>query len=142
VAITAQDIVDQVAARLGLDQSAAESTVGTIFSVIDHEADGTQVEALFDKIPGARDLAQRYDVMAPDPNAGGGGLMDMLGSALGEKAGALLHGISRLKKSGLSVEQVREAGEQFFQQAEAAAGPGLVKEITDAVPGMASHLGA
>ena len=142
MAITAQNIVDQVAARLGLDQSAAESTVGTIFSVIDHEANGTQVEALFDKIPGAQDLAQRYDVMAPDPNAGGGGLMDMLGSALGEKAGALLHGVSRLKKSGLSVEQIRQAGEELFQQAQAAAGPGLVKEITDAVPGMASHLGA
>jgi hypothetical protein len=142
MAITAQDVVDQVAARLGLDQPAAENTVGTILSVIDHEAEGTQVEALFDKMPGARDLARRYDVMAPDPNDGGGGLMDMLGSALGEKAGALLHGVSRLKKSGLSVEQVKEAGEQFFQQAEAAAGPGLVKEITDAIPGMASHLGA
>ena len=142
MAIAAQDIVDQVATRLGLDRAAAETTVGTILSVIDHEAEGTQVEALFDKMPGARDLAQRYDVMAPDPNAGGGGFMDMLGSALSEKAGALLHGVSRLKKSGLSVEQIRQAGEQFFQQAEAAAGPGLVKEIADSVPGMASHLGA
>jgi hypothetical protein len=142
MAITAQDIVDQVATRLGVDQAAAENTVGTILSVIDHEAEGTQAEALFDKIPGARDLAQRYDVMAADPNPGGGGFMDMLGSALGGKAGALLHGISRLKEAGLSVEQIKQAGEQFFQQAQAAAGPGLVKEITDAVPGMASHLGA
>lgn len=142
MAITAQDIVGQVATRLGLDQAAAENTVGTILSVIDHEAEGTKVEALFDKLPGSRDRAQRYDVMAPDPNGGGGGLMDMLGSALGEKAGALIHGISRLKEAGLTVEQVKQAGEQFFQQAEAAAGPDLVKEITDAVPGMASHLGA
>ncbi|MGN6468784.1 MAG: hypothetical protein ACTHLC_04285 [Rhizobiaceae bacterium] len=142
MAITAQDIVDQVASRLGLDQAAAENTVGTILSVIYHEAEGTKVEALFDKIPGARDLAQRYDVMATDPNAGGGGLMDMLGSALGERAGALIHGVSRLRKSGLSVEQVRQAGEQFFQQVEAAAGPGLMKEIKEQVPGMAGHLGA
>lgn len=142
MAIAAQDIVDQVATRLGLDQPTAENTVGTILSIIDHEAEGTQVDALFDKIPSARDLAQRYDVMAPGASTGGGGFMDMLGSALGGKAGALLHGISRLKASGLSVEQVKEAGEQFFQQAEAAAGPGLVKEITDSVPGMATHLGA
>ena len=143
MAITAQDIVSQVATRLGLDQSAAENTVGTILSVIDHEAEGTQVDALFDKLPGARDLAQRYDVMAADPSSGGGGLMDMLGSALGEKAGALLKGVSRLKQAGLTVEQVEQAGEQeFFQQAKVAAGPDLVKQITDAVPGMASHLGA
>jgi hypothetical protein len=140
--ITAQSIVDQVATRLGLDQAAAENTVGTILSVVDHEAEGTQVEALFDKIPGARDLAQRYDVMAADPNSGGGGLMDMLGSALGEKAGALLKGVARLKEAGLTVGQVEQAGEQFFEQAKAAAGPDLVKEITDAVPGMASYLGA
>jgi hypothetical protein len=142
MAITAQDIVNQVATRLGLDQSAAETTVGTILSVIDHEAEGTKVDTLFDKVPGSRDLAQRYDVMAADPNGGGGGLMNMLGSALGEKAGALLKGVSRLKEAGLTVEQVEQAGEQFFQQAKAAAGPDLVKEITDAVPGMASHLGA
>ena len=142
MAITAQDIVGQVATRLGLAQPAAENAVGTILSVIDHEAEGTQVDALFDKIPGARDLAQRYDVMAADPNGGGGGLMDMLGSALGEKAGALLKGVARLKEAGLTVGQVEQAGEQFFEQAKAAAGPDLVKEITDAVPGMASHLGA
>jgi hypothetical protein len=142
MAITAQDIVGQVATRLGIDQAAAENTVGTILSVIDHEAEGTQVDALFDKLPGARDLAQRYDVMAANPSGGGGGLMDMLGSALGEKAGALLHGISRLKEAGLTIEQVKEAGEQFFQQAKVAAGPGLVKEITDAVPGMAGQLRA
>ena len=142
MAITAQDIVSQVATRLGLDQSAAENTVGTILSVIDHEAEGTQVDALFDKLPGARDLAQRYDVMAADPSSGGGGLMDMLGSALGEKAGALLKGVSRLKQAGLTVEQVEQAGDLRFQQAKVAAGPDLVKQITDAVPGMASHLGA
>jgi hypothetical protein len=142
MAITAQDIVGQVATRLNVDQTVAEKAVGTILSVVDHEADGTQVESLFDKIAGARDLAQRYDVMAADPSGGGGGLMNMLGSALGEKAGALLKGVSRLKEAGLTVEQVEQAGEQFFQQAKAAAGPDLVKEITDAVPGMASHLGA
>jgi len=142
MAITAQDIVGQVATRLNVDQTVAEKAVGTILSVVNHEADGTQVESLFDKIAGARDLAQRYDVMAADPSGGGGGLMNMLGSALGEKAGALLKGVSRLKEAGLTVEQVEQAGEQFFQQAKAAAGPDLVKEITDAVPGMASHLGA
>ena len=142
MAITAQDIVGQVATRLNVDQTVAEKAVGTILSVVNHEADGAQVESLFDKIAGARDLAQRYDVMAADPSGGGGGLMNMLGSALGEKAGALLKGVSRLKEAGLTVEQVEQAGEQFFQQAKAAAGPDLVKEITDAVPGMASHLGA
>jgi len=51
--------------------------------VLHHEADGT----LFDKIQGARDLAQHYDEMAPSPT-GGGGLLDMFGSALGGAGGS------------------------------------------------------
>ncbi len=141
MAIQVQEIVSAVASSLNVDDATAQSTVGTILSVIDHEAAGTKVDELFDKIDGARELAQRFDVMAPAASGTGGGLMNMLGSALGERAGALINGVSRLRNSGLTMEQVEQAGTQLFAKAEKAAGPGLVKEITDSVPGLASHFG-
>jgi hypothetical protein len=65
----------------------------------------------------------------------------MLGSALGERAGALIRGIERLKASGLTMEQIQEAANQLVAQAKTAAGPDLVNEIVDAVPGLKGHLG-
>jgi len=139
VSIGVQDIVSAVASRLNVDNATAESAVGTILSVLDHEATGTKADALFDQLPGARDLAQRYDVMAKP--AGGGGLMGMLGSALGDRAGALVNGMAKLKGLGLSVAQVEEAGKQLIEQAKTAAGPDAVNEIVNDVPGLAGHFG-
>jgi hypothetical protein len=139
MSIDAQAIVSAVASRLNIDNATAENAVGTILSILDHEAAGTKADALFDKLPGARDLAQRYDVMA-EP-AGGGGLMGMLGSALGERAGALVNGMAKLKGLGLSVAQVEEAGKQLVEQARTAAGSDTVNEILNDVPGLAGHLG-
>ncbi len=136
--IGVQDIVSAVASRLNVDNATAESAVGTILSILDHEATGTKADALFDQLPGARDLAQRYDVMA---GAGGGGLMGMLGSALGDRAGALVNGMAKLKGLGLSVAQVEEAGKQLIEQAKTAAGPDTVNEIVNDIPGLAGHFG-
>jgi hypothetical protein len=136
--IGVQDIVSAVASRLNVDNATAESAVGTILSILDHEATGTKADALFDQLPGARDLAQRYDVMA---GAGGGGLMGMLGSALGDRAGALVNGMAKLEGLGLSVAQVEEAGKQLIEQAKTAAGPDTVNEIINDIPGLASHFG-
>jgi hypothetical protein len=137
--IDAQEIVSAVASRLNIDNATAENAVGTILSILDHEAAGTKADALFDKLPGARDLAQRYDVMA-EP-AGGGGLMGMLGSALGDRAGALINGMEKLKGLGLTVAQVEEAGKQLVEQAKTAAGPDTVNEVINDVPGLAGRLG-
>ena len=138
MSLNAQDIVSAVATRLNIDNATAETAVGTILSILDHEAAGTKADALFDQLPGARDLAQQYDVMA---QAGGGGLMGMLGSALGDRAGALLNGMAKLKGLGLSVAQIEEAGQQLVEQAKSAAGLDAVNDILNDVPGLASHLG-
>ncbi|WP_245331147.1 hypothetical protein [Mesorhizobium sophorae] len=69
-----QDIVNTVSQKAGLDQATTEKVVGTIFSVLEHEAEGTSASSFFAKIPGADALAQKYDVMAAAP-AGGGGFL-------------------------------------------------------------------
>jgi hypothetical protein len=142
-AMNAQDIISTVSEKTGLDQAATERTAGIIFSVFQHEAEGTGVADLFTKIPGAAALAQQYDVMA-NVNAGGGllgSLESALGGALGEKAGALINGLSQLKSSGLSLDQIQQAGTALIEEAQAAAGPDVTNKVLDSIPGLKGHLG-
>lgn len=139
MSLDVQEIVSAVGTRLNVDNATAEATVGTILSILDHEAAGTKADALFDQLPGARNLAQQYDVMAA--SSGGGGLMGMLGSALGNRAGALVNGMAKLKALGLSVDQIETAGKQLVDQAKTAVGPDTVNEVINDVPGLAGHLG-
>lgn len=141
-----QDIVNAVSQKAGLDEPTTEKVVGTIFSVLQHEAEGTSVSSFFAQIPGADALAQQYDVMASGAAASSGGgllssLQGALGSVLGEKAGALVNGVAALKASGLDMAQIQQAGEVLIKQAQAAAGPDLTNQVLDQVPGLKSHLG-
>ena len=118
----AQDIVNTVSQKAGLNQATTEKVVGTIFSVLEHEAEGTSVSSFFAKIPGADALAQKYDVMAAGAAGGtsGGGLLSSLqgalGGVLGEKTGALINGVAALKASGLDMAQIQKAGTALIQR--------------------------
>ncbi|TIS55156.1 hypothetical protein [Mesorhizobium sp.] len=140
-----QDIVNTVSQKAGLDQAVTEKVVGTIFSVLEHEAEGTSVSGFFARISGADGLAQKYDVMAAGAAGSGGGLLSslegVLGGALGEKTGALINGVAVLKASGLDMAQIRQAGTTLIQQAEVAAGPELTNEVLGSVPSLKAHLG-
>ncbi len=142
--MNAQDIVNTVANTANIDPQTTEKVVGTIFSVLQHEAAGTSVDQLFAKIPGSTELAQQYDVMAGGASGGGGllgSLESALGGALGERAGALVNGIAQLKASGLSMDEIWQAGEALVKQAQAAAGPQLTSQVLDQVPSLKGHLG-
>ncbi|RJG44604.1 hypothetical protein [Mesorhizobium sp. DCY119] len=141
-----QEILTTVSSKAGLDEPTTEKAVGTILSVLEHEAEGTRVAELFGSIPGSLDLARQYDVMAAQPAGGSGGglfgsLTSALGGALGEKAGALINGISQLRSTGLDATQIRQAGTTLIQQAKTAAGPDVVNEIVESVPGLKGHFG-
>jgi len=141
-----QDIVYAISNKVDIDPMTMEKVVGTILSVLEHEAEGTGAETLFDKLPGSLELAQKYDVMAIGAASGGGGgllgsLTSALGGALGEKTGALVNGISALQASGLSMEEIQKAGAELIEQAKAAAGPKAVNQALAEVPSLKSHLG-
>ena len=140
-----QDIINTVSSKAGHDEPTTEKVVGTVFSVLEHEAEGTSVSSFFAQIPGADALAQKYDVMAAGAANSGGGLLSSLqgalGGVLGEKAGALINGIAALKASGHDMAQIRQAGETLIKQAEAAAGPDLTNQVLDQVPSLRGHLG-
>ncbi|MBN9245094.1 MAG: hypothetical protein J0I98_20140 [Mesorhizobium sp.] len=139
-----QDIINTISNKVDIDPMTMEKVVGTILSVLQHETDGTSAQALFDKLPGSLELAQKYDVMAAGAASGGGllgSLTSALGGALGEKTGALVKGFSQLEASGLSLDQIQKAGTELIEQAKAAAGPQAVNQALAQVPSLKSQLG-
>ena len=140
-----QDIIYTISNKVDIDPATMEKVVGTILSVLGHEAEGTGADALFDKLPGSRELAAKYDVMAADAPSSGGGLLgsltSALGGALGEKAGALVRGFSQLQASGLSLEEIQKAGAALIDEAKTAAGPKAVNQALAEVPSLKAQLG-
>jgi hypothetical protein len=139
-----QDIVNTISNQVNIDPATTEKVVGTVLSVIQHETDGTGAANLFAKLPGAAELAQKYDVMAAGQASGGGllgSLQSALGGAMGEKTGALVNGLSQLQASGLTMAEIQQAGTMLVQEARAAAGPNVVNEVLDQIPSLKGHLG-
>ena len=141
-----QDIIYTISNKVDIDPTTMEKVVGTIFSVLQHETEGTGAAALFDKLPGSLELAQKYDVMAAGASSNGGGgllgsLTSALGGALGEKTGALVNGFSQLQASGLSLDEIQKAGMELIEQARKAAGPKAVDQALAQVPSLKSQLG-
>ena len=140
-----EDIVTNISNQVGIDPATAEKAVGIILSVFRHEADGTRIGQLFAAIPGADDLASRYDVMAQESQQSAGGLAGLvrsaLGSLLGSKAGALIQGVTQLQGAGLDMGQIQQTGASFVDQAKQASSPQLVDEILESIPGLKGHFG-
>lgn len=141
--MNAQYVVTTIASRLNIDQTTAENVVGTMLSILQHEAGPQAMGGLLAKLPGSAELAQQYDVMARPSNGGLlGSLTSAFGSAIGEKAGALVNGMSQLEAAGLTLAQVRQAGTSLLEQAKVAGGAGAVASVLAAAPALANHFGA
>ncbi len=142
-----QSLIATVSGKANIDPTVAESTIGTIFSIFQHEAAPEHVGPFFAAITGSADLAQRFDVTAPAAApAGGGGffgaLEGALGGLMGGKIGVLIHGIERLKSTGLSTTQIEQAGMALIDEAKGAVGGDLVTKLVSSVPGLGGHIGA
>ena len=72
-----QELIDNVAAKVGLDAGVAKNALGAIMSFLVKEGPEDAISTLLDKTPGAREL------MAETAGAGGGGLMGMMGGMMG-----------------------------------------------------------
>ncbi|MBA8901912.1 hypothetical protein [Phyllobacterium sp. P30BS-XVII] len=137
-----QDLVNTIATEANLDPQVAEKAAGTVLSVLQHEAP-EQAATLFANIPGAAQLAQSFDVMAAGNQLGGllSSITGFLGGAAGEKVGAIVNGVATLKASGLTVEQIQQAGSAVVAHAKASADPELIDKIVASVPGLKGHFG-
>lgn len=139
-----QSMIASVSGQAGIEPAAAETAVGTILSILSHEAPAGQVGQLFGMIDGASGLAQQYDVLTAPAQPGGGllgAVTGVLGGFMGGRIGALIAGIEQLRATGLSAGQIEQAGQTLLAETKAGGGGTLMHEMVGAVPGLGTHLG-
>ena len=136
-----QSFVDAIAAKASVDPAIAETAVGTILSVIQQEGDAAKVGQLFQQLPGAAELAQKHAVVA----GSGGGLLGTLSGVadkvIGGDAGILVAALAQLEATNLSAQQIKNIGTAFLAYIKENANSDLIKEIVDAIPGLANQFG-
>ena len=140
-----EELVSRVSSAAGIDNATAQSAVGMILSFLQKEAPAGPVGQLMDMIPGAQDAANAASTVAPA--TGGGGLMStitgMLGGLLGGgggAAGGVMGLASQLSSTGMSMDQMENAGKAVFSYAQEKGGPGLIGQISSAVPGLSRFM--
>ena len=87
------ELVEQLAAKAGIDKAVAEKTIGIILGFLRKEGPSDKVQALIDKIPGAES--------AVEASGKGGGLSGLMGGglmALGSQADGAWSGHERNSK--------------------------------------------
>ena len=112
------ELVDQIAAKTGLDRAVTRRAVGIIINFLGREGPADKVQALIDKLPGARGLA--------DENAGA--------------SGGLLGVFNDLTAAGLGMAQVQVVASEFVAFAKAKIGEGEVNAVVNAIPGLSQFV--
>ena len=140
-----EELISRVSSAAGIDSSTAQSAIGMILGFLQKEGPAGPVGQLMGMIPGAQDAANAAGSAAPA--AGGGGLMGtitgMLGGLMGgsgSAAGGVMGLASQLSSTGMSMDQMQNAGKAVFAYAQEKGGPGLIGQISSAVPGLSQFL--
>jgi hypothetical protein len=128
------ELMERVTAKTGLDEPHAEKAVGIVLSLIRAEGDQEKVDELFDRLPGAEDLAAKH----ADATSGGGlaGLAGLFGGAFGGPLAA----IGKLQAAGLSMDEINVLGRELLGFAREKAGEPLVNEVASSIPGLSRYL--
>ncbi len=134
-----QSLVDTVANRVNIDQPLAEKLTGSVFSVLQHSTPEIG-EKVFELLPDAKPLAESQDVLAAGSSGFLGVFSGLMDTIAGEKMSALLKAAANLRTSGLSSEQITDAGNQVFLYIRER-DPNLVDQLIIAAPSIKEHFG-
>ena len=120
------ELVDRIVARVGVDRTVAEKSVGIIFDFLSKEGPTEKVHALLERLPGAEAA-----VAAARANDGGG----MFGSM-----GGIMGVGSRLMAAGLGMGEIQGVTRELIAFAREKAGDEAVNGIVDAIPGLSQFI--
>ena len=121
---TMNELIARLVANVGIDQAAAEKSVGIILDFLKKEGPPDQVQALIDKLPGAEALIAAQ--------AGESGGMFAMGGLMG--AGTKMMG------AGLSMGQVQGVTKEVIAYAREKAGEDAIGEIVGSIPGLSQFI--
>ena len=115
------ELVDQLAAKAGIDKAVAEKTIGIILGFLRKEGPADQVQTLIDKISGAENAVEAASKGAGLSALMGGGLM-----ALG----------SRLMALGLGMGEIQNIARELFKFGRDRIGADQMGKIIAGTPGL------
>src|SRR3954469_22085810 len=115
------ELVEQLAAKAGIDRAVAEKTIGIILGFLRKEGPSDQVQALIDNISGAENAGEAASQGAGLSGLMGGGLM-----ALG----------SRLMGLGLGIGEIQNIARELFKFGRDRIGADQMGEIIAGTPGL------
>ena len=130
-----QELIDQVTAATGLPEETARKALGIVLNLIQTQGNQTKVHELFEKLPGAAELARQQG--GDGAGRGGSGLLGMLAGGM---MGGPLAAISKLSAAGLSTDQIKALGTTTLDYAKEKAGAQLVREAAGAIPGLSGYV--
>jgi len=135
-----QALITQIAKQMGIDEALTQKGISIVLSLVQSQGDGNLVAQLFDKMPGAGDLATAGSSALKSSSGGGGSLMGMVGGMLGGGAGEIMSAVSQLQSDGLETSQIKDLGGQVLDYAKQEGGDDLVGQITESIPGLSKFL--
>ncbi|MCA3562279.1 MAG: DUF2267 domain-containing protein [Aestuariivirga sp.] len=130
-----QDLIGRIAAATGLPEDRAAKALGIMLNLIQTQGNQNKVRDLFDKLPGAAELAREQG--GDGAGWGGGGLLGMLAGGM---MGGPLAAISKLTAAGLSMDQIKALNTTALDYAKEKAGAPLVKDVAGSIPGLSGYV--
>ncbi|MBB3397119.1 MULTISPECIES: hypothetical protein [unclassified Rhizobium] len=129
------EIVDQIAARVGITPEVAEKAVGMMLGFLQREAADGPVAKMIEAIPGASDLVAKYN---GEGNGNGGGILGSIMGALG--GGGIMALGQQLMSAGLGMAEITTLAKETIAVAEQHAGKEVVDEVVGSVPGLSQFV--
>jgi hypothetical protein len=129
-----QELIGRIAAATGLPEDRATKALGIVLNLIQTQGNQNKVQELFDKLPGAAELARQQ---GGDGAGRGGGLLGMLAGGM---MGGPLAAVSKLTAAGLTMDQIKTLGATTLDYAKEKAGAPLVKDVAGSIPGLSGYV--
>jgi hypothetical protein len=129
------EIVDQIAARVGITPELAEKAVGMMLGFLQREAADGPVAKMIEAIPGASDLVAKYN---GEGASGGAGILGSIMGALG--GGGIMALGQQLMSEGLGMGEITTLAKETIAIAEQHAGKEVVDEVVGSVPGLSQFV--
>jgi len=130
-----KELIGRIMAVTGLSEEKATKALGIVLNLIQTQGNQNKVQDLFDRLPGAAELARQQG--GDGAGRGGGGLLGMLAGGM---MGGPLAAVSKLTAAGLSMDQIKALGTTTLDYAKEKAGAQLVKDVAGSIPGLSGYV--
>ena len=128
------EVVTQIADRVGISPDLAEKALGMMLGFLQREADDGPVAKMIEAIPGGSDLVAQFN----GEGASGGGLLGGLMSSLG--GGGIMGLGQQLMGEGLGMGEITSLAKETIAIAKQYAGEEVVDEVVASVPGLSQFV--